>query len=786
MILLLGKFDNITNNELQNIVDCYQDYFIFKINNNITSLYLDTKILKYYLLNGLNIKYREYIFLFLKNYEYKSNYKLLDKLKYNNLDKYINNFSINDGINDAINDGINDGINNGINDCINDSINNEDLKNLETIVNLSCKIIQNKNKVQINDKNIIKLEYNFYANTDLFRFYLSKVNDKIFKFSGILLNYNDSIKNKILILLTLNILKNKMHIKKNNKKVVDNNIKKINLQIDTKCNLILTEKNNINTWMKLIKEYCPNTKIFVIYNKKNFKDIYYKSINKLDFLIVNFSLVSNKIYKDYLNKYNTKKFNFYDSIINSILDNSFNRNLENEYFFNFYLFNWNNIIYDNIEKIHKVDKNYLISYITTINTKYYIINKSNFENSLMDYIIKNNIYINDKKIIKYEDFQINLDNFYNFVKNELLVSNSNNNKKKLNIIYTKLELSNVEYCIYNKLFNTITDSYEKISKFLTLTYNYNFVYICLKDLDNVCKEYYNKLINNEEDKLKILNNFFKSKKDDESYNEFISKYFDINILFEKTMDDIKILQNEFKSNIKNYSLKLQYIINIIENYNENTYNCTLCMDKIEEYNFCIIICGHYFCNDCIRKYISEKENNFECPICRENFNYTNIYCLNDNLENLENLENLDNNNYKNGTKMNQLINKVLESTDKKIIILTQYRNIMIEIKKIFNNLDVINYNLFFKNSNINEKNKNLFNTNKNKCVLVCTNNDILNYNFINLSSVFFLDYAKIENNNDNIYNLIKNKFNDFNSIKLNFLYIKDTYEESIINNYINI
>jgi hypothetical protein len=214
------------------------------------------------------------------------------------------------------------------------------------------------------------------------------------------------------------------------------------------------------------------------------------------------------------------------------------------------------------------------------------------------------------------------------------------------------------------------------------------------------------------------------------------------------------------------------------------------MDKIEEHNFCIIICGHYFCNDCIRKYISEKENNFECPICRENFNFNNIYCLNDNLENLEKLnninENLENlhNNYKNGTKMNQLINKVLESTDKKIIILTQYRNTMSEIKKILNNLSVINYNLFFKNSNINEKNKNLFNNNKNKCVLVCTNNDVLNYNFTNITSIFFLDYTKIDN--DNIYNLIKNKFNNFNSIKLNFLYIKDTFEESIIDNYVNI
>jgi hypothetical protein len=367
----------------------------------------------------------------------------------------------------------------------------------------------------------------------------------------------------------------------------------------------------------------------------------------------------------------------------------------------------------------------------------------------------------------------------------------------LNITYVKLFLSNSEKNIYDKLFkdiNILTYNYEKISNFLLFSYKYNFNCVDLNNLYNISKTYYDKLIKEEEHNLKVLDNFFKNKNDNETYLEFIGKYFNVDTILEKSMDDIKKIKEEFINNIKLYEIKLQYIINIINKYEKNTYNCTLCMDKIEENNFCIIICGHYFCNDCIRKYISEKEYNFECPICRENFNCNNIYCLTDNLEKHVSSEvqithNISGdllNTYKNGTKMNSLINLILDSNDKKIIIVTQYKNFISEIKKILNDNSIVNYNLFFKNNIINEKYKNLFNNNKNKCILLCTNNDILNYNFINLSSIFFIDYEKPDDINNNIYESIKNKYNDYNLLKIYYLFTENTYEEYIVNSFINI
>jgi hypothetical protein len=46
MNLLLGKFSNINNIDLQNIINYYQNYFIFETNKTDTYLYIDIKILK--------------------------------------------------------------------------------------------------------------------------------------------------------------------------------------------------------------------------------------------------------------------------------------------------------------------------------------------------------------------------------------------------------------------------------------------------------------------------------------------------------------------------------------------------------------------------------------------------------------------------------------------------------------------------------------------------------------------------------------------------------------------
>ena len=67
MNILLGEFNTLNDTQLIYLINCYQDYFTFKTNKEQTLLYLDSKMLKSYLDKGLEIKYRKYIFLFLRN-----------------------------------------------------------------------------------------------------------------------------------------------------------------------------------------------------------------------------------------------------------------------------------------------------------------------------------------------------------------------------------------------------------------------------------------------------------------------------------------------------------------------------------------------------------------------------------------------------------------------------------------------------------------------------------------------------------------------------------------------
>jgi hypothetical protein len=189
MNILLGKFNNTNDFNLGTIVNCYQDYFIFEVKNNETYLYLDAKILKRYLKEGIDIKYRKYIFSFLKNFNNINNnyYKLLNNNEKITIDKnYFNN----------------------------ELISNIDIENLELIINLSNKIIKNKNKFILFDKNIIKLDKNFYADINLSRFFYSK-KDKIYNYNGIILNYQNSYKNKLLSILSI------IYLNKNNKYFIE-------------------------------------------------------------------------------------------------------------------------------------------------------------------------------------------------------------------------------------------------------------------------------------------------------------------------------------------------------------------------------------------------------------------------------------------------------------------------------------------------------------------------------------------------------------------------------------
>jgi hypothetical protein len=748
MNLLLGKFSNINNIDLQNVINCYQNYFIFESNKSDTDtfLYLDTKILKKYLKKGLDIKHRKYIFLFLKDIikDYKSKYKIL---------KNIPNIIINDKIHNNLNN----------------DLNIYDNKNLELIINISNKIIKKYNKISIKDKNIIKLSSNFYANIDLNRFYFTKIKDKIFKFNGIILNYKNIIKNKILTLLSIN------YNNKINKEHIINNTNKKILNLHTKCTLILTEFNNNIEWENIINKYLSNIKYKIINTKNHFKNIFNKDILNLDFLIININILSSIYYKKYFNKYENNKNDNYIAIINSIHDNLYNINIENELFNNLYIFQWNNIIYDNIQKIKNIDKNNFINYLTCNNIKYYLLN-NNLDNITLNYIIKNNIRDNNNKNL--DDsllFEYDIDNFYYFFKNELLIKCQS---EYVNIKYNFIDLTLSEYekNIYNKLFDNDNDNIYKNSDksiFFLECYKYIFENNTIDEIIIKIQLHYNNLINTENEKIIFLENLYKNKNIYKNNNNYKNLYF-FDILIEKSNEDIDIIINDIKNNINLYNLKLHYCKSILENIDNIQCNCTICIDNVNKNNICILNCGHYFCNDCIIKYINQKNDNYECPICRDKFSINDIYCtyINDN-----------NKNY--GTKINKLIEIINSLLNKKILVVFQYDKIANTMKKILNLNNITNFDIFYKNKILKEKYIKIFELYEEKSILLCNYDDIINYNFVNIQEIILLDYP----DDENIFIKFKNKLNEDiyvenKIINLNLLYIKDTFEEKFIDKYI--
>ena len=784
MDILLGEFNTINDTQLIYLINCYQDYFTFKTNKEQTLLYLDSKMLKHYLDKGLEIKYRKYIFLFLRNNNSLSKnieYKILNNknIVLNNKNIVLNNKNI---IFEKLNMNYNS--NNSNNNSNNNKFNFEndnDMMNFQNITLKAYNIQLKHNRFSVKDKNIIKLYNNLYADIRLDRFYSKNV-DKIFTYNGIIINYNNEVKNKILTLMSIEYLKSYKELDNNKTK----KLYRKNLRLETKCNLILTNSKNINSWKKIITENL-SSKICIISLKKNLKNILYKDINNYDYLLLNTELLNNQFYINYFKKYGSctgiknEKKNFSHLITNSLYENFFYKNINNDNIKNLFLFNWNNIIYDEIDLICVHDKYKFINNFYTDNTKYYLL-YTFFNNSIANYVIENSIDLyKNKNIISNElkyDKLLDSDNFYFFVKNELLIDCNDKNKNNIKVNYNYLDISKDEFDLYNILYNGIKNN-SNLSFFYINSYKYKFQYLDINNIIIVIQNYYENLIISEEKNI---------------YN--LEKYI-------HDIDRFNQIKNVICNKINSYKSKKSYIIDILNNYDNKEYYCTVCLENIDKNNFSIIQCGHYYCKNCIQKCIHENDDKYECPMCREKFNNTSIFVSNVIKETKKDINNNEIEIL--NTKLDKLksliydvdkTNYIESNMSSTIIIVTNYKENVQTIKDYFKNeLDtelyyhIIFTSLFYKNKSIQDKQKKQFNDifvhkSSVRKILFTNYEYITNTNFNFISKIIFLDFN--ESNIDN-YNMLKSdlkeKYLANNVILFHFLVAKDNYEEYIIKKF---
>lgn len=635
MNLLLSNFSDENSKDLSELLISYQEYFTFEKKGNETCLYLDIHNLKKYLIEGKEIKYRKFIFLFLENIVLKKKGKNYN-FNYNKHYKSINNL-----------------INNKI-------LDNHDLKNLNKIISIIHYL--NNNFIRIKNNNIYSLDNNLYADIKNKRFLNQNFLEDYkynFRINGFIINNKSYLKNVTII---LNSIKNSNNHLRN-----ENKLK--NMLLDTQCSLIITSKIKMELFINLLKSINKDVKYIEINKVSHFSDYKNKDINNYDYLFVNINLINNYLKffdKDYNNNIN---YELNDLINNILIEQMINEELINSEFTNLFLFNWNNLIIDNYLKINKNDIHYL-KHLNIKNYKYI-----NFENNIDELILKNMSVF----LINIDDLQkYGYNNFKNIIKNELLIKNINYNS------YDNHEIINIE--------------------------------------NNEESEILSKLNYNKNSEIELANFFIKST------NKFVHK------------DNINNIKNLIISEENNNPY-----LNNINNLDNNTTFCCICMERIDKSKLCILGCCHYFCKTCILMHkINEELNNYQnkCPICRYNYNI--IYNISEKKEKFNKV-------------MNNL-NKILdEQKDKKILIVAEYNQILEYIKDELK--DDYNISSYKKNNNLNE-NISLISINYLKKTII-KNIDI--FIFFTFSIKGYQKYIEIKNiYNDYYLNKNKIKFYLFN------------------------
>lgn len=622
MNILLCCFDQNKeeNNNLDILLCNYQDYFLFEKKNNQVYLYLRVDILKKYLQEGIEIKYKKFIFLFLENISNIKENKSYFFEKFPNYHQYHLFFQKH------------------FDPCCRKYFNNHELDFQKSIFLLQKRYTEQKNTVFIKDKNIICLDENFYIDLNYGRYYLHNYvpQKHSFCYKGLIINQFSQLKNQLAVLSTIRTLEyhHSLYIKKElcsypqffyqNK-----------FHLPTKCTLIISEKNHFYTWLKSIGKIYPhlnqNKDIKMISNYHSLKNITNKDIQQLCFLIINVSVLAT-LNKKYLNSYSSCSNQ--ELILSVLYEHSYNKNIINNYFEHLFLFHWENIIVDSLDSFFKIEHN-LFQSLLSKHAGYFISNEKISE-QLNHSLIKQIIY--DSSLHEY--------NFHYFLKKELMIQNLDHKNFIEKVELVELQLNEEENMVANQ-YKEIQDNVNVHNKELSLLFIKSF-HDHFQSLNvNNMESFFHQPSNN----CQVLLT--------QSNNSSLNMY-----------DEPNVVSN-----------KSDHIVRFIENIKQkNQISCCICMDIIEHNKVCVLECGHYFCKKCILIHKMSKQEKSLCPICRKDFQV--IYFIDHNEENNEN--NDPNSKCYVSSHYSEKLTKILETihlnqstcSKKKIFIVSEYNEIL--------------------------------------------------------------------------------------------------------------
>ena len=155
--------------------------------------------------------------------------------------------------------------------------------------------------------------------------------------------------------------------------------------------------------------------------------------------------------------------------------------------------------------------------------------------------------------------------------------------------------------------------------------------------------------------------------------------------YNTTVLELKEKVQKLHVDLSNHIARLRVFTSLGEKINQ-TKCCPICLDDFDSKTKIVTKCGHFSCADCMQNMFINK-NNINCHMCRCNLENKDIRVLeNDNMNGLE-----DSNVNKWGTKMARLIeylNVILEDSQNRVIIFSQWNNMLNLVKKILNESNI--------------------------------------------------------------------------------------------------
>ena len=357
--------------------------------------------------------------------------------------------------------------------------------------------------------------------------------------------------------------------------------------------------------------------------------------------------------------------------------------------------NWERVICDEghecINDSRKKESRIVSESLFNINSKYRWIcsgtpfnNKLGFE-TLLNYLTNLNI----------EPYTSKLDNYRHIIKNiiELLFRRNTKDsvKSQVNIpepiITTEfLNMSPVERLIYDSALNNHDKKIELCNHIMVSDEHINILGNKPLTLDEIHEKmtlHYKSKIDKYIKRVEKLHNELDKLNNNITIDNRIEKLENTKAKLEETQT--KLIEVTAKYNI----------FNDIEEKLNNDENCPICMESLSILTKTITPCGHVFCSSCINGVNDHSYGNkIKCAMCRHSYEISDTVVIKDDTINSEGP--------KLGTKIEHLINTLKDIISKdvnnKIIVFSQWDNMLKLISKILNDYEI---NHIFLNGSIN-------------------------------------------------------------------------------------